>query len=160
MHSISYILAALLSIASFVAADKAVLPDLEQGDMKIVTPVRHEQVSRSSIACYGATRLIPPAQALLFPHINAEESAGYDREQYNYVNVILSAAVPEHELEEAQDNPDAFTSTPLNERPWYEGLPADVKDYLAHMAKAEMELAAHAEDKDSTRFRGKGWWWA
>ena len=73
--------------------------------------------------------------------------------------------MPERELEEAQDSPSTFASTPLCERPWYEGLPADVKEYLAHMAKAEarmaeMDMAVVTEVKKSTRFRGKGWWWA
>ena len=75
----------------------------------------------------------------MFPHINAKESEGFDQEQYNYINSVLSAVVPESELAEAQDNPTTLALIPLNERPWYEGLPTDVKDYLARMAKAEGE---------------------
>ena len=49
MHSISYILAALLYIAFLVVADEAVLQDSEQAMMSIVSRVRHEQVSRTAI---------------------------------------------------------------------------------------------------------------
>lgn len=31
---------------------------------------------------------------------------------------------------------ETFARTPLHERPWYEGLPADVKEYLAIVAQA------------------------
>ena len=71
--------------------------------------------------------------------------------------------VPESELDEAQDNPSAFASTPLTERPWYEGLPAAVKEYLSHMAEAEARMAEidlAAEQEAAMRFRGRGWWWS
>ena len=108
----------------------------------------------------------PVSQTLIFPHINPQESSAIDQDRYEYVNSILSAVVPESELEEAQNSPGTFALIPLNERPWFEGLPADVKEYLAHMAKAEAKMAEFDEasakvgGEPGPRFRGKGWWWA
>ena len=71
--------------------------------------------------------------------------------------------VPDSDFQEAQDDPTAFASTPLTERPWYEGLPAAVKEYLSHMAKAEARMAEMdlaAEKEAAMRFRGSGWWWS
>lgn len=166
MHSIPFILAALLSVASLVAGDEYMVTDSEPTTMTIVVDVRQEQVRRSSSAYPMDVRLTEPIQSLIFPHINAQESSGIDQERYKYVNSILSAVVPESELEEAQDSPSTYASTPLNERFWFEGLPTDVKEYLIHMAKAEATMSEMDQsliidaEKSAPRFRGKGWWWS
>ncbi|KAL8789917.1 MAG: hypothetical protein Q9195_006627 [Heterodermia aff. obscurata] len=147
MLSIPHTVAALLLVASFVVADILVVADLEPA-MIAVIPQNHQE------------------QTLIFPHINPQASSAIDQERYEYVNSILSAVVPESELQEAQDNPSTFALIPLNERPWFDGLPADVKEYLAHMAKAEAKMAefditsGKIVGESSPKFRGKGWWWA
>ncbi|CAF9917876.1 MAG: hypothetical protein HETSPECPRED_003612 [Heterodermia speciosa] len=147
MHSIPYVIAALLFVASLVVADTIVVADFEPAMIAVITQNHQEQT-------------------LIFPHINPQESSAIDQDRYEYVNSILSAVVPESELEEAQNSPGTFALIPLNERPWFEGLPADVKEYLAHMANAEAKMAEFDEasakfgGEPGPRFRGKGWWWA
>ena len=165
MHSIPLLIAALLSVISLVAGDEYMVTNSEPTTMTIMVEVRQEQVRRSNIA-YPSHVWLTGNQALIFPHINAQESSGIDQERYEYVNSILSAVVPESELEEAQDNPSAYASTPLSERFWFEGLPTDVKEYLIHMAKAEARMSEMDKTlfldsgKSTPRFRGKGWWWS
>lgn len=166
MHSIPLIIAALLSVVSLVAGDEYMVTNSEPTTMTIMVEVRQEQVCRSNIAYPMDVWLTEPIQTLIFPHINAQESSGIDQERYKYVNSILSAVVPESELEEAQDNPSTYASTPLSERFWFEGLPTDVKEYLIHMAKAEARMSELDKtsildtEKSAPRFRGKGWWWS
>lgn len=56
------------------------------------------------------------------------------------VNSILAAVVPERELLEASRDPETFAQTPLHETPWFEGLPADVREYLSTVAQANRRL--------------------
>ena len=167
MHSIPHMIAALLFVASLVVANDIVVADLEPAMITVITQSHQEQVGYACTTYVLSTWLTWPSQTLIFPHINPQESSAIDQERYQYVNSILSAVVPQSELEEAQDNPSTYALIPLNERPWFEDLPADVKDYLMHMAKAEARMA----EFDSTTstvvvkepglaFRGKGWWWA
>lgn len=75
-------------------------------------------------------------QSLMIQRIKLSSSSNVSPSVLEYVNSILAAVVPERELTEASRDPETFAQTPLQERPWYEGLPADVKEYLAIVAQA------------------------
>ena len=72
--------------------------------------------------------------------------------------------VPSSELAEAKNDANEFTKVPFCQRRWYQGLPADVKEYLRALEKTKEESTGKTQlrqqdGKSRQRFRGAGWWW-
>ncbi|KAL8825445.1 MAG: hypothetical protein Q9191_004413 [Dirinaria sp. TL-2023a] len=139
------LLTTFLFLISNTLANDVSLSDIEQAMMSLVTKVRGEQT-------------------LIFPHVNTSPSAVRHGDYY-FVNSVLSAVVPKSDLVEAKKDPDGFARIPFSQRPWYTGLPADVKEYLRAVEKAEEEIMGRAQPRQQDgqrrrqRIRGVGWWW-
>jgi len=141
MYLTSYLLAVLLfAIVLASATERLSSPELEEAMKTLVAKVRADQMWPSRPHQMSRQQYQAPneifIQSLILPHITPSSSSIVIPSILEYVNSILAAVVPERELTEARRHPKTFAQTSLHERPWYEGLPADVKEYLAIVALA------------------------
>lgn len=134
----------LLAVALASAAERLSSPELEEAMKALISKVRKDQMWPSRPHQLGRQQHQAPKdgfiQSLILPHVTPSSSSIVIPSILECVNSILAAVVPEQELMEAGRNPEMFAQTPLPERPWYQGLPADVKECLVTVVQADQRL--------------------
>jgi len=145
MHTVFYLLAALVfNVAHASITQKLSIPEIQEAMKALVDEVREDQMWPSRPHQINRREYPNPnrniIQSLMIQRIKLSSSSNVSPSVLEYVNSILAAVVPERKLTEASRDPETFAQTPLHERPWFEGLPADVKEYLVTVAQANQRL--------------------
>lgn len=145
MYRRIYLLAVLLFAIVLASATEGLSsPELEEAMKALISKVRKDQMWPSRPHQLSRPQHQAPTenfiQSLIHPHVTPPSSSIVVPSILKCVNSILAAVVPEQELMEAGRDPEMFAQTPLPERPWFEGLPADVKEYLVTVAQADQRL--------------------
>lgn len=145
MRTIFYLLAALLSnVALTSVTNPFPAPEIEEAMKALLTEVRQNQMWPSRPHQVKRRRYSTSNKNIItssmIQRTDLLSSSIVSSGVFQYVNSILAAAVPERELAEASRDLETFAQTPLHERPWFEGLPADVKEFLFTVAQANQRL--------------------
>ena len=165
MHTILYILLALLSITGYTyATDELSLSEVDLAMKALITRVRAEQIWPSTPRRTRDRQDSVPqtsSQSPIHPRLDHSTSDTIKQSTNHYIHSVVSAIVPARELQQAETDPVAFARTH-----WYQSLPVDVKDYLALLGHAEgrVEESQGLEKEkvpNTTRgIRGTTWWWS